>query len=155
MGVDMYYQLKARLKLNSTEPVSEAEQTTILAASYMLIDRLREGKMTYPEYINLCRSVCTAFCLAGEVYKLARNKAQLEIEASEHVFLDAARALGQLGERYAERGNYVARLQEIEQLRSYVSWYEPFLAVATQGIMLRAKTAAEMLLEQMGVLKCN
>lgn len=144
------------LAMCDTTPLTEGQKADLVIPAYRYIDMLTSGQMQLEEFVSMNQVLCFAHSIAVECEKLATKSAKGQIVEARAAFMQTANALEGIAHRYNKRGVFGANADELAALREFMQWFEPFLDLATKGVLIRASAAAELMIEELfkGQRKC-
>lgn len=135
--------IDTRLKMNLAEDTTHIDQAELLNGPLLHLTMLQTGKLTDAGFIDINEANCTAFCLAGELYRNGDAEAKRQLNQTTIIYTTAADALAEIGTRCVKVGRYGASGSELQAIRACLDMYGQLIAVAPRGLVLRALKQAE------------
>jgi hypothetical protein len=134
--------LKTLLKA-SVQPISQAEHAELTLPFLLQLAELKNGTLSVDGFIQLNEMIVSAFNLASDIWANSPQHSQEAVAPSEAVFTSGSETLAAIGERFNQRGRFIASGDELAKLEKASQWHADLIQVATQGMVLKALLKAE------------
>lgn len=125
------------------------DQLAAIAPAYAALEKWMAGELDNNEYIALNEYNCFGFSLGALVWKRAANPETAElVRQSEPVYVRCSTLLGQMGDRFVERGRYTGTAEEFDAYRQALHWTTELMKVCEVGDIVTALLNAKDMVEK-------
>lgn len=138
-----WYAIQAKIYSASTDPHTEGETIEVLQTVYPAMLRLSKGLFDLADFKQMNLINAFGYELTGSIFQAGDDETKQAVRQGHEIFMNCADALVQMGERYNKRGKFGATGDELQALRSMISFVEQVMNVATRGLVLSALVRAE------------
>jgi len=134
--------MKTLLKA-SVRPISQAEHAELTLPFLLQLAELKNGTLSVDGFVQLNEMIVSAFNLASDIWANSPQHSKEAVAPSEAVFTQASATLAVIGERFNQRGRFIASGDELTALEKASNWHADLIQVSTQGLVLKALLKAE------------
>lgn len=138
-----WYAIQAKIYSASIDPHTEGETIEVLQTVYPAMLRLSKGLFDLADFKQMNLINAFGYELTSSIYQAGDDETKQAVIPGNEIFLNCADALLRMGERFNKLKKFGATGDEIQALRSMISFVEQIMNVATRGLVLSALTRAE------------
>ena len=131
----------------STRPVDETDINAVMLPAYQTLDSWTRGTLTDDQFVALNEYNCFGFCLYAEVYRRGSAGTKSLLASMSGIFEDTADYLALVGDRYASRGTYAPKAEELDKYRQMLASVDALLPLTDVGAVVTALKGAKELIE--------
>ena len=131
------------LASNNVEGNDTKMASSIMLPVFLAIEDLQHGRLQRDKFAFLVQMNAAALCLCQLLYESGTESTKAAMVNRKPVIFAAADAFGQIGERWAERDQFVATGNELRTIREASEVMASLTETVPRGMLLRSLREAE------------
>lgn len=135
------------LQTHSARDATESDKNAILIPIHVVVERWRTGALTDSDYLSLNEFNAFGFCLSGMLYARGTEDTKRAVGPMSRIFDRVGEHLKDVGDRWADKGSYTPRADELQAYQTMLAQLDVLIDVADIGAIVEALRDAKRLCE--------